>query len=110
MAQRTGRGGGGGDDVDVGAAAAASASAAAAAASAPPQLVFVVEDDEDSSRADRYYDNDTSTRALRSACFTLTLGVMGSAVLPLPFAISRTGLLLGAVTMAVVAWTNAATR
>ncbi|KAI8464659.1 MAG: transmembrane amino acid transporter protein-domain-containing protein [Monoraphidium minutum] len=64
---------------------------------------------EDTGPVDPYYNNDSLRSAYRSACFTLTLGVLGSSVLPLPFAISKTGILLGCTTMVVVAWTNVAT-
>lgn len=64
---------------------------------------------EDSGVVDSYYAGDTAGRAYRSAVFTLSLGVLGSSVLPLPFAICKTGILLGCITMAVVAWTNVAT-
>ena len=37
---------------------------------------------------------------------TLSLGVLGSTVLPVPFAVSRVGLLTGALTMLLVAWAN----
>lgn len=58
---------------------------------------------------DPYYSHDTLARAFRSACFTLSLGVLGSSVLPLPYAISKLGVLLGSATMVLVAWTNVAT-
>ena len=69
---------------------------------------MLVEEGDDAG--DRYYDADTAARAFRSACCTLTLGVMGSAVLPLPFAMSRTGIVPGLLVMAVVAWTNVASN
>ncbi|GBF99780.1 amino acid transporter [Raphidocelis subcapitata] len=80
-----------------------------AAAPGPGQLpvAWVVEDEPAS--LDPYYAGDTARRAYRSAVFTLSLGVLGSSVLPLPFAICNTGVLMGLATMAVVAWTNCAT-
>jgi amino acid permease len=45
-------------------------------------------------------------RASTSACAALSLGVLGSTVFPIPFAVSRTGLLSAALTMAAVAWAN----
>jgi amino acid permease len=48
-------------------------------------------------------------RAAFSACAALSLGVLGSTVFPIPFAVSRTGLLSAALTMALVAAANDAT-
>eukprot|EP00877_Chromochloris_zofingiensis_P007157 jgi/Chrzof1/2695/Cz11g25150.t1 len=53
--------------------------------------------------------SDSKWRAFFSACVTLTLGVLGSSVLPIPFALSKTGVLVGCLTMLVVAWANDAT-
>lgn len=49
---------------------------------------------------------DTALKAFCSAVVTLTLGVLGSSVLPIPFALSKTGVLLGCSTMALVAFCN----
>ncbi|KAK9817843.1 hypothetical protein WJX72_002950 [[Myrmecia] bisecta] len=49
---------------------------------------------------------ETTLRALLSAVITLTLGILGSSVLPVPFAFSRTGVLLGMLTAVVVASAN----
>ncbi|WIA15022.1 hypothetical protein OEZ85_001723 [Tetradesmus obliquus] len=68
------------------------------------QVSFVVEDDEDT-----WGSGDTERRAFFSACITLTLGVLGSSILPIPFAISKTGVLVGVLTMLLVAWANDAT-
>ncbi|CAL8462502.1 g2035 [Coccomyxa elongata] len=48
-------------------------------------------------------------RLLTSAIFTLTLSILGSSVLPVPFAFSRMGVLLGVLTMAAVAYSNSLT-
>jgi len=93
----------------------AAATAAAMAAAAPqeqrrqapslqPQWVV-----EDAGSRDPFYSRDTVRKAYRSACFTLSLGVLGGSVLPLPFAICKTGVLLGGLTMLLVAWTNVST-
>jgi amino acid permease len=68
-------------------------------------VAFVVEDE----AGDPYYCRDTAQRAYRSAVVTLSLSVLGSSVLPLPYSISKTGVLAGLLTMLVVAWCNAAT-
>ncbi|KAK9906824.1 hypothetical protein WJX75_008674 [Coccomyxa subellipsoidea] len=52
---------------------------------------------------------ESRVRLLTSAVFTLTLSILGSSVLPVPFAFSRMGLLLGVLTMAVVAYSNSLT-
>ncbi|KAK9809814.1 hypothetical protein WJX73_009477 [Symbiochloris irregularis] len=49
------------------------------------------------------------SRLVLSATLTLTLSILGSSVLPVPFAISRTGIFMGLVTMVVVAYSNALT-
>ena len=49
---------------------------------------------------------ETSRRLLLSATLTLTLSILGSSVLPVPFAFSRTGVLLGLVISLVVAYAN----
>eukprot|EP00879_Flechtneria_rotunda_P030662 GHRR01033328.1.p1 GENE.GHRR01033328.1~~GHRR01033328.1.p1 ORF type:complete len:419 (+),score=127.36 GHRR01033328.1:532-1788(+) len=59
--------------------------------------------------ADAWPQQDSHRRAYFSACVTLTLGVLGSSVLPIPFAISKTGVLVGCLTMLLVAWANDAT-
>lgn len=48
-------------------------------------------------------------RAFASAAVTLTLGILGSSVLPVPFAFSRTGVLLGLCVSALVGFSNALT-
>lgn len=48
-------------------------------------------------------------RIVLSATLTLTLSILGSSVLPVPFAVSRTGVLLGLLTMLVVSYSNALT-
>eukprot|EP00882_Tetradesmus_deserticola_P022019 GHRQ01023895.1.p2 GENE.GHRQ01023895.1~~GHRQ01023895.1.p2 ORF type:complete len:118 (+),score=49.74 GHRQ01023895.1:1123-1476(+) len=68
------------------------------------QVSFVVEVDENTRGT-----GDTQRRACFSACITLTLGVLGSSILPIPFAISKTGVLVGVLTMLLVAWANDAT-
>lgn len=68
------------------------------------EVSFLVEED-----ASAYGAKDTKRRAYFSACMTLTLGVLGSSILPIPFAISKTGVLVGCLTMLVVAWANDAT-
>lgn len=50
---------------------------------------------------------ETPTRLLLSATLTLTLSILGSSVLPVPFAFSRTGVLVGLATSLVVAYANA---
>lgn len=72
---------------------------------APLQVQMLIEDDDRASR----FTSDTRCRALRSSCTTLTLGVLGSSVLPMPFALSKTGVLVGFLTMLVVAAANDAT-
>ncbi|KAG2499638.1 hypothetical protein HYH03_002577 [Edaphochlamys debaryana] len=52
---------------------------------------------------------DNPWHALYSALVTLTLGVLGSTVLPVPYAFSKTGVAAGAVTMGLVAAANDAT-
>eukprot|EP00878_Enallax_costatus_P003116 GHUV01003315.1.p1 GENE.GHUV01003315.1~~GHUV01003315.1.p1 ORF type:complete len:487 (+),score=112.67 GHUV01003315.1:283-1743(+) len=68
------------------------------------EVSFVVEDD-----AEAWGAGDSTQKAYRSACITLTLGVLGSSILPIPFAISKTGVLVGCLTMLLVAWANDAT-
>lgn len=46
------------------------------------------------------------SRARFGAVVTLSLAVLGSSVLPVPFAFSKTGVVMGLVTMAVVAYSN----
>ena len=77
---------------------ASSTSTAAAAPSAPtsppldPRLSAALESDR---------------RLLVSSCFTLTLAILGSSVLPVPFAWSRAGLVPGLLILLVVAAANA---
>mmetsp|Transcript_4826 Transcript_4826/g.13876 ORF Transcript_4826/g.13876 Transcript_4826/m.13876 type:complete len:470 (+) Transcript_4826:249-1658(+) len=52
---------------------------------------------------------ETPFRARISAIATLTLGILGSSLLPLPYAFAKSGVLLGVVTMLVVAVCNTAT-
>mmetsp|Transcript_39042 Transcript_39042/g.110585 ORF Transcript_39042/g.110585 Transcript_39042/m.110585 type:complete len:247 (+) Transcript_39042:181-921(+) len=47
--------------------------------------------------------------AVLSATSTLGLGCLGSSVLPMPYAFSKTGVLIGVVLMVVVAYANALT-
>jgi hypothetical protein len=61
---------------------------------------------EEDALAAPQHSRETLTRAYLGAVATLSLGVLGSTVLPVPFAISRVGLLMGALTMLVVAWAN----
>uniref|UniRef100_A0A7S0S1I6 Amino acid transporter transmembrane domain-containing protein n=1 Tax=Chlamydomonas leiostraca TaxID=1034604 RepID=A0A7S0S1I6_9CHLO len=49
---------------------------------------------------------DSLRRALGSAVVTLTLGVLGSTILPVPYAFSKLGIAPGAATMAIVAFAN----
>lgn len=63
----------------------------------------MVEEDEDAAPR---HSRETLTRAYFGAVVTLSLGVLGSTVLPVPFAVSRVGLLTGMLTMLVVAWAN----
>jgi hypothetical protein len=67
------------------------------------QVSWVVEED---ASAVPPHSRETLTRAYLGAVATLSLGVLGSSVLPVPFAISRVGLLMGAMTMLVVAWVS----
>ena len=53
------------------------------------------------------HQHETPTRLLLSATLTLTLSILGSSVLPVPFAFSRTGVLVGLATSLVVAYANA---
>lgn len=53
--------------------------------------------------------NESPTRALVSAVFTLTLSILGSSLLPLPYAFSKTGIVVGLFLMTVSALTNAFT-
>ncbi|KAL3136879.1 hypothetical protein ABBQ32_006491 [Trebouxia sp. C0010 RCD-2024] len=48
-------------------------------------------------------------RALFSAAVTLTLAILGSSLLPVPYAFSKTGVLLGLLVMLVVAGSNCLT-
>ncbi|KAG1668620.1 hypothetical protein FOA52_001489 [Chlamydomonas sp. UWO 241] len=52
---------------------------------------------------------DSKGRALYSAVVTLTLGVLGSTILPVPYAFSKIGILVGTLTMLTVASVNDAT-
>ncbi|GLC55693.1 hypothetical protein PLESTB_001015400 [Pleodorina starrii] len=70
-----------------------------------PALV-VIENDPDYVSP---FGKDTAGHALYSALVTLTLGVLGSTVLPVPYAFSKTGIAAGALTMALVAAANDAT-
>jgi hypothetical protein len=67
----------------------------------PAQVSWVVEE-----AAPPPHSRETLRRAYLGAVATLSLGVLGSSVLPVPFAISRVGLLMGALTMLVVAWVS----
>eukprot|EP00201_Polytomella_parva_P012349 CAMPEP_0175072368 /NCGR_PEP_ID=MMETSP0052_2-20121109/19864_1 /TAXON_ID=51329 ORGANISM="Polytomella parva, Strain SAG 63-3" /NCGR_SAMPLE_ID=MMETSP0052_2 /ASSEMBLY_ACC=CAM_ASM_000194 /LENGTH=605 /DNA_ID=CAMNT_0016339851 /DNA_START=124 /DNA_END=1943 /DNA_ORIENTATION=- len=49
---------------------------------------------------------DSKGRALYSALVTLTLGVLGSTVLPVPYAFSNCGIMTGVLTMLLVAFAN----
>eukprot|EP00884_Botryococcus_braunii_P011112 jgi/Botrbrau1/20000/Bobra.200_1s0008.1 len=51
--------------------------------------------------------SESDARVFVSAVATLTLAILGSSTLPIPFAFSRLGLLLGIFTMALVAACNA---
>ncbi|MEW5318684.1 MAG: hypothetical protein WDW38_009886 [Sanguina aurantia] len=51
----------------------------------------------------------TGWRALYGAVVTLSLGVLGSTILPVPYAFSKVGVSVGCLTMAVVAAANDAT-
>lgn len=53
--------------------------------------------------------SESPRRALVSAIATLTLGILGSALLPIPYAFSRTGVLLGVVTSLVAGGCNIVT-
>ncbi|GLI61167.1 hypothetical protein VaNZ11_003454 [Volvox africanus] len=55
------------------------------------------------------FGKDSVAHALYSALVTLTLGVLGSTVLPVPYAFSKTGIAAGVLTMALVAAANDAT-
>lgn len=50
--------------------------------------------------------NSTSRRAFWSAFCTFNLAIMGGSVLPMPYAMSKTGVLLGMLTMLLVALCN----
>lgn len=50
--------------------------------------------------------NSSSWRAFWSAFSTFNLAIMGSSVLPMPYAISKTGVLVGMLTMLLVALCN----
>lgn len=50
--------------------------------------------------------NSSSRRAFWSAFSTFNLAIMGSSVLPMPYAISKTGVLVGMLTMLLVALCN----
>jgi amino acid permease len=50
--------------------------------------------------------NSTTSRAFWSAFYTFNLAIMGGSVLPMPYAISKTGVLVGMLTMALVALCN----
>ncbi|KXZ50238.1 hypothetical protein GPECTOR_17g876 [Gonium pectorale] len=63
----------------------------------------VIEDDPDYVPP---FGKDSAGHALYSALVTLTLGVLGSTVLPVPYAFSKTGVAAGAVTMGLVAAAN----
>ena len=85
-----GGGGAGGNDDDASTAAAAATSTSSL--SLDPRLVAARESDR---------------RLLVSSFFTLTLAILGSSVLPVPFAWSRAGLVPGLAIMLVVAAANA---
>lgn len=73
--------------------------------SAGPLAAWTVEQDPD-FRSPYGPSKDTRLRAFYSAVVTLSLGVLGSTVLPVPFAISKTGIAVGVITMTVVAYAN----
>jgi len=50
--------------------------------------------------------NSTSWRAFWSAFCTFNLAIMGSSVLPMPYALSKTGVLVGMIIMLLVAVCN----
>lgn len=50
--------------------------------------------------------NSTSRRAFWSAFCTFNLAIMGGSVLPMPYAMSKTGVLVGMLTMVLVALCN----
>jgi hypothetical protein len=50
--------------------------------------------------------NSTSRRAFWSAFCTFNLAIMGGSVLPMPYAMSKTGVLVGMLTMLLVALCN----
>lgn len=50
--------------------------------------------------------NSTSRRAFWSAFSTFNLAIMGGSVLPMPYAMSKTGVLVGMLTMVLVALCN----
>ncbi|RMZ56478.1 hypothetical protein APUTEX25_001325 [Auxenochlorella protothecoides] len=52
---------------------------------------------------------ESSSRAFTSALITLTLSILGSSVLPVPYAFSRTGVLLGLLTALAVSLANSLT-
>lgn len=52
---------------------------------------------------------ESTQRAFLSACVTLTLGILGSSVLPVPYAFSRTGILPGLAISFTIALSNAYT-
>ena len=54
-------------------------------------------------------ERETPTRAFRSAVTTLTLGILGSSVLPIPYCISRLGVLPGLGIALIIALANAYT-
>ena len=66
---------------------------------------MMAEPDVMSSQAE--HQHETPTRLLLSATLTLTLSILGSSVLPVPFAFSRTGVFVGLATSLVVAYANA---
>ncbi|KDD71807.1 hypothetical protein H632_c4364p0, partial [Helicosporidium sp. ATCC 50920] len=63
---------------------------------------LVVEDSEEEEEVSQM----SGMKAHRAALITLTLGMLGSSVFPLPFAFSRMGILLGVLTSAAVALAN----
>ncbi|GFR48278.1 hypothetical protein Agub_g10053 [Astrephomene gubernaculifera] len=71
-----------------------------------PHAAVIVEDDPDYVSP---FGKDTTGHALYSALVTLTLGVLGSTVLPVPYAFSKTGVAAGVITMVLVAAANDAT-
>eukprot|EP00195_Chlamydomonas_chlamydogama_P010179 CAMPEP_0202911386 /NCGR_PEP_ID=MMETSP1392-20130828/54859_1 /ASSEMBLY_ACC=CAM_ASM_000868 /TAXON_ID=225041 /ORGANISM="Chlamydomonas chlamydogama, Strain SAG 11-48b" /LENGTH=145 /DNA_ID=CAMNT_0049601869 /DNA_START=25 /DNA_END=459 /DNA_ORIENTATION=+ len=52
---------------------------------------------------------DSRGHALYSAIVTLTLAVLGSTILPVPYAFSKMGVIAGVTTMMLVAFVNAST-